>query len=477
MKSFVESESRSASPGPGARSREDSPAKHGKPFGLLRAKNSGSSLVNKNEQPSKAMKMLGINPGSNLANSSSHPSMENFFAEEGEQRSRHMNDGQRAHMPPRRQAKTSSLRSSPPLSTSRVTRSSSETSERLPEYRNGRQREPNVAGPYAPQMINPPSNFAGGPPRQVKNPVLHYPQGPTERSQSAMSGRIRSNSRTNAASYFENRGAATGPAGVPTSSDSSQRPSPITPTYSSHSAPATRETPPTSANFASPVMLTSPQSIHSYNRRPVYRKGSVNKHDISEPHFLSSTSSVTTVDLPPGASLSNGMEPPPPLPPQNPRRRRTETLLQALGRLEKIDSAPAALASADVYEERGTFSADEDAKPRSFRRHKLRKSSSEGGNLNAKARQQAMMGPNPAMPRYPRNTAAPPNSSLRQFPYQNPATKGPTMRFGNDRQFAHGEPGTISPISQQHPAFSAAPSPAMHQHFPQSDVPASAVMF
>ncbi len=478
LKSFIESESRSASPVPGARSRDDSPAKHAKPFGLLRAKNSGSSLVSKNEQPSKAMKMLGINPGSNLANSSSHPSMENFFPEEGEQRSRHMNDGQRAQMPPRRQAKTSSQRSSPPLPTSRVTRSSSETSERLPEHRNGRQRELNVAGPYVPQMINPPLNFAGGPSRQVKNPVLHYPQGPTERSQSAMSGRVRSNSRTNATSYFENRGAPTGPAGVPTSSDSSHGPSPITPTYSSHSTPATRETPSNSSNFASPIMVTSPQSIHSYNRRPTYRKGSVNKHDISEPYFLSSTSSVNTVDLPPGASLSNGMEPPPPVPIQNPRRRRTETLLQALGRLEKIDSAPAVLASADVYEERGTFSADEgDAKTRSFRRHKLRKSSSEGGNLNAKARQQAMMGPNPAMPRYPPKMVAAPSSSGGQFPYDKSTTSSPGMRFRNDGQFGHGGTSTVSPISQQHPAFSAAPSPAMHHHFPQSDVPASAVMF
>lgn len=173
------------------------------------------------------------------------------------------------------------------------------------------------------------------------------------------------------------------------------------------------------------------------------------------------------------------MEPPPPhVPIQNPRRKRTETLLQALGRLEKIDSVPAMLASVDAYEERGTFSADEgDAKPKSFRRHKLRKSSSEGGNLNVKARQQAMMGSGPAMPRFPPNMTAAPSSSLRQSPNDNSATSSPAMRFGNDGQYGHGERGTISPISRQHPAFSAGPSPAMHPHFPQSDVPASAVMF
>lgn len=480
LKSFVESESRSVSPGPGARTRDDSPAKSGKSFGLLRPKNSGGSLVSKNEQPSKAMKMLGINPGSNLANSSSHPSMDNLFFEESEQRSRHMNDGQRAQMPPRRQAKPPSQRPSPPLPKPRASRSSSETSERLPDNRHGRQREPNVAGPNVTQMINPPLNFAGGPPRQVKDYAPHHPRGPTERSQSAMSGRVRSNSRTQATSYFENRRAATGPTGMPTNSGSSQMPSPITPTYSSHSLPATRETPPSSSNFASPVMITSPQSTHSYNRRPIYRKGSVNKHDISEPHFLSSTSSVNTVDLPPGASLSNGMEPPPPpVPPQNPRRRRTETVLQALGRLEKTGSAPPMAALEDANEERGTFSADEaDAKPYSFRRHKLRKSSSEGGNLNAKARQQATMGSSPAMPQFPPNMSAASGSSLRQFSHENSvATPSPAMRFGNDGQFRYGESGITSPDPRQHPAFSAAPSPAMHHHFPQSDVPASAVMF
>ena len=485
LKTFVKSESRSTSPSRGAGNRDGSPAKSGNPFGILRPKNSRGSLARKNEQPSKAMKMLGINPGSNLSSMSSRPSVDSFLPEESEQRSRWMNDGQRAQMPPRRQPKPPSQRSSPPSSATRANRSSSETSERHPEGRKGRRGETkaNLGRDDGPQMINPPLNFAGGPPRPVEDftPNTANQQAPTERSQSAMSGRIRSNNRTNASDYFEHRGAATAPAGTPTNTGIFQRSSPAAPGYSAHSTPAMQETPPSFSTLTSPTMITSPQSTHSYNRRPTYRKGSVNKHDISEPHFLSCTSSVSTVDLPPGASLSNGMEPAPqgtpPIPPFNPRRKRTQTLLQALGRLEKTESAPtSAPASADPYEERSTFSADEgDPKPKSTRQ-KLRKSSSEGGNLNAKARQQAMMAPSPAIPQFPQNMSAAP--SMRDVPHETSAASSPSMRFGHDSRFGHGGSATTSPVLRQYPpSFPTAPSPAMHHHFPPSDVPASAVMF
>jgi hypothetical protein len=63
------------------------------------------------------------------------------------------------------------------------------------------------------------------------------------------------------------------------------------------------------------------------------RKKTVNKYEISEPvALLSSTSQVGTVDLPAGASLKNGIEPPP-LPPVNPRRRATRKLF-GMGRSE-----------------------------------------------------------------------------------------------------------------------------------------------
>lgn len=480
LKTFVESESRSASPAPGAHNRDDSPAKPGNPFGMLRPKNSRSSIASKNEQPSKAMKMLGISPGSNLTNGSSHPSMDNSLPEESDQRSRHMNDGQRAQMPSRRQAKPPNQRPSPPLMKTRSDRSSSENSERPVDRNNGRRREvrPGMTGYNVPQMINPPSNFARGPSKHVESSALNLSQAPAERSRSAMSGRIRSNSRTNPMSYFEDRGPATSPTGKPSIPGLSQRPFPMTTAHSSHSAPATRETPTSSSSFAQPVMITAPQSAHSYDRRPTYRKGSVNKHDISEPHFLSSTSSVSTVDLPPGARLSNGMDPPPPpVPPLNPRRKRTQTLLQALGRLEKTESAPPVPASEDLYEERSTFSADEgDSKPKSLH-HKLRKSSSEGGNLAARARQQAVMGPNPAMPQYPPNMTAAPSSYMRHFPNENSPASSPVMRFGHDGQSGHEGPAANGPHLQQHPGFSETSGPAMHHQLPQSDAPVSAVMF
>ena len=482
LKTFVETESRSASPGPGARNRDDNPAKAVNPFGMLRSKNSRGSLVGKNEQPSKAMKMLGISPGSNVNNTSQHP-LETSFPEESEHRSRYMNEGQRAQMPARRQPKPPSQRSSPPLNKSRTKRSSSETSDRYADDHMSRQREtnPRPSADNVPKMINPPSSFASGPSMHVDEtpPGVTMQQAPSERSQSAAPGRNRSNSRNNASGYFENRAVAASSAINPGSA--SQRMSPVTPAYSTHSAPAARETPSSSSNFASPVMITSPQSSHSYNRRPTYRKGSVNKHDISEPHFLSCTSSVNTVDLPPGASLSNGMDPPPPVPPLNPRRKRTQTLLQALGRLEKAEYTPPVPTLENPYEERSTFSADEgDSKPKPLRRHKLRKSSSEGGNLNAKARQQAMMGPNPAMPQVPPNVSVAPSPSGRQFPHESPAASSPISQYGHDGQFGYGGSATTSPIVRQYPGFPGVPGPAMHNQLssgPQGDVPASAVMF
>jgi hypothetical protein len=72
---------------------------------------------------------------------------------------------------------------------------------------------------------------------------------------------------------------------------------------------------------------------------------------------------------------------------------------------EHMHSLPAATQST---EEMSTFSADEgDSKPKM--RQKLRKSSSEGGNLNARARQAAIAAPSPAMPgTFPPGAGSPP---------------------------------------------------------------------
>jgi len=87
-------------------------------------------------------------------------------------------------------------------------------------------------------------------------------------------------------------------------------------------------TPPVSGpNTPSANSPTPPPMPSGSTRQVPLRKKTVNKHEISEPvALLSSTSRVDTIDLPAGASLKNGMEGPPPLPPINPRRRATRKL-------------------------------------------------------------------------------------------------------------------------------------------------------
>jgi hypothetical protein len=71
---------------------------------------------------------------------------------------------------------------------------------------------------------------------------------------------------------------------------------------------------------------------------------------------------------------------------------------------DEIHSMPSATQST---EEMSMFSADEgDMKSRT--RQKLRKSSSEGGNLNARARQAAQAAPSPAVPAFPAGAGSPP---------------------------------------------------------------------
>ena len=421
LKSFVDNESRSASPGPGTRNRDPSPAgKPAMPFGILRNKNSKTSLSSKSENATKAMKMLGIEPGTTLP---SRPSVENFLPEESQRRNRYMNEGHRAQTQPRQQRpKAPNQRSSPPCSkSSREDRSNPDLSERCPDSRNGRLGDAKSMNkdPLSEQP-NQPLNIAGGPPRSVEELMAsmyqHHPA--TERSQSANPGRLRNNSRTNASGYFEQRGPPSAPVSIHSQAGISPRPSPIAGTPSAHSTTSIYDHPSNFSNATSPVMITTRTSPTSSRIHPAYRKGSISKHDISEPHFLSCTTSVTTVDLPPEASLRNGIDPapsaPPPVPPFNPRRKRTRTFLEHLGKMEKQETSPMpSSARDDPHEERSTFSADEgDPKPMPSR-HRLRKTSSEGGNMAAKARQQAMMAPSPAMPQSPPNAA--PNPGMRHY--------------------------------------------------------------
>ena len=458
LKTFVEHGSRPPSPGPGSRQGDSSPA--GKPqmsFGILRNKNSKGSLATKSENPTKAMKMLGIAPGTNLGG---RPTAESFGPEESEQRTRYMNDGQRAQMQPRQRSKPPSQRSSPPLSkSSRANRSSSDLSERRPDSRKSRSGEakrPANREPITPQP-NQSLNPTNGPPRPIEELMasISRHQTPNERSQTQTSGRLRSNSRANASGYFEQRGPPSAPASVHGQVGQSPRPSPIVATPSTHSVPSLRDHPSNYSNATSPVMISSRRNSPTFNRsHPAYRKGSINKHDISEPRFISSTSSVTTVDLPPEASLKNGMDDassdPPPLPPFNPRRKRTRTLLEHLGRTEKQGFSSVPSPSHDGFQERSTFSADEsDPKPRTHR-HKLRKSSSEGGNLAARMRQQALATPNPAVPHFPQKAA--PNPGMSQTHYDASAEPSPVVpQYGFESSTAS------SPVMRQYPHSPAIP--------------------
>lgn len=182
------------------------------------------------------------------------------------------------------------------------------------------------------------------------------------------------------------------------------RPSPVTP-FSVNSTPALAQPTP-----AKPIPV-APSNKAFQSQIPIHaaRKRSVNKSDISEPILLSSTSRVTTINLPPGTSLqSGGNASAPPVPPINPRRRqtRTQTMFGVLtGR--SAESLPTPSLPLQTYPESFTnFSADEE-EPTPKPRQRLRKSSSEGGNLNARARAAFNAQPTPALPDpYPPSASA-----------------------------------------------------------------------
>lgn len=443
LKSFVENESRSPSPMPGTRTHENSPLKPGTSFGILKSKGSRGSLAKRQDNPSKskAMKMLGISAMPTESPQSRQDGFRTGDVEQpvydGSHEKRNPLQSRIAPQDPRlfqNQAQATKIfepfqnksreylpRRSPPSSkSSRDGRSNSDLSERQSDGRNGRALERDNPGDrvngHGALQFRKYSNSPRPTPDSSESMTSH--QAPTERSHSAMSNRYRSHSRPNAPGYFEHR------ANPPIQSSSPQMLNGINGTpHSTRSAPSAHEISPNLPIVTTPVMMPPPQNPAPSPRFASHRKRSVNKQDISDPMFIFSTSSVGTVNLPPGASLTNGMDsvhpgPPPPIPPINPRRKRTQTLLQALGRSDKSESTspiPSAIRH-DQYEERSTFSADE-GEPIPKRRTRLRKTSSEGGNLNVKARQQASMAPSPAIPNFPQNISAAPSPAIATFPH------------------------------------------------------------
>ncbi|KAK2748888.1 hypothetical protein FQN57_007171 [Myotisia sp. PD_48] len=249
--------------------------------------------------------------------------------------------------------------------------------------------------------------------------ILDDRYGASERSTpSSATTRFRSNSRAAAPLHIDLKNLNMGPSPHAPFMSNSPRPSPspMTP-YSANATPPLFETSPaTTPALGGPVLdplathgrpsnlnditnistTKAPQSLGSHRR-------AIDKSQISEPKFISTTSNVPTVGLPPGASLSNGT---PPIPPMNPRRRRQTTTQTILGAFKSSSSErsevppPSNGSSSHLPEEHSTFS-DEEKQPRP--RQRLRKISSEGGSLNAKARQQQMTNSStPALPHYPK---------------------------------------------------------------------------
>ncbi|CAL5869573.1 uncharacterized protein PFLUO_LOCUS3803 [Penicillium psychrofluorescens] len=219
-----------------------------------------------------------------------------------------------------------------------------------------------------------------------------------DRTASAASGRYRSASRSGAATpsfqyeqpfQFPRPGSNPPP---PSMIGVSPRPSPAAPPYSANATPPLDDIPseqssrPGSAAGGGSYVLS--QRAAGHNAPP---KRPVNKKQISEPTFLSSTSNVPTVGLPSPSSQS----PTPPIPPRNPRRRGTQTIMDAF-KSDKTDSRTSS--PFPTVDEQSTF-LDEDKRPRS--RNRLRKMSSEGGGMNGRARKDSRSGSAPAVPAYP----------------------------------------------------------------------------
>jgi hypothetical protein len=145
--------------------------------------------------------------------------------------------------------------------------------------------------------------------------------------------------------------------------------------FANPTPPLSSSSTPTASSFSAstPNLLAGP-SVKGARQR----KMSIKKSDISDPVLISTTSVVDTVNLPPGASLRNGMDAPP-VPPLNPRRKRF-----GFGR---ADTEPPEPPFASPMYGSGSHSSDESQKPR-VTRHRLKKSSSDGAKIGLYIRAQ-----------------------------------------------------------------------------------------
>ncbi|MCJ1285628.1 hypothetical protein MMC26_004969 [Xylographa opegraphella] len=445
LKNYADAGSRSSSPMPGNHGQDPSSNHPTGTFGLLK-KASRGSIIGRNENASKAMKMLGI--GASTPNSV--PTHSSNITDEQSSPTNELPSA------PLRTTDSSGpfSKSAAPSGSSFIGRSIG--AERRNRFQN-RQLMPSSMlrehsdSDHSAQPSPEPNGYFGKPRAELPHtaPLNGYqpsiqpsrkysPPRPLDpandrtlppRSQSAMSSRSRSNSRSNATYSIDPRSLQ--PVyqnNYPAPFGRNPRASPIVP-YASNPTSPLYDTSPAHSGLSTPTMGQS-GAYPSQTRVLAARKRSVNKSEISDPTFINSTSSVTTVDLDSGASLRNGMTSPdlykPPVPPLNPRRKgappqnvfagpgnkmmrndqpyspHSPSPYHAQHNVQHNPNAARSIPTRTVtepYDERNTFSADE-SQP-STRRRRLRKTSSEGGSMAARARHLALMDQSPAMPSTP----------------------------------------------------------------------------
>ncbi|KAJ5666969.1 hypothetical protein N7462_011378 [Penicillium macrosclerotiorum] len=417
LRSVAESESRSSSPTPGRSTPDFTQIKAGNAFAMLKHKSNKQGFQ---KQDSKN-KMYGLN-------SNSSPSLAHDVTWREEERppfnfGRHSNSSSplpgsdrsfRSRMPTisrgsQEESRESSRSRGPSPSPfrSQRDRSGSDASGRSKSRTRYREREDletvEEGAVIAHENFVVPDNFEPPVPASVPGsarPSMEYADPSMhDRSSSAASGRYRSTSRSGTPSFqyerpFQFNQQPHQPAAM---IGAAPRPSPAAPPYSANATPPLNDPADQSPTATiSSGSSTLPQRAPGHN---MLQKRSVNKKLISEPTFVSCTSNVPTVGLPSGnsaSSIASQGAAAPPLPPMNPRRRRgTQTILSAF-KADKHDSSRVASPAPSITDEHSVFPDDEKRS-----RNRLRKTSSEGGNLNARARQEAMASPPPAIPQYP----------------------------------------------------------------------------
>lgn len=330
MRSKMEAESRSSSPTPGISGAM-------KAFGMLRAKSSHDTLANRPGGKTKGINVLGNSSVLSLARTSEEqnkrpkdkliqsrmPSEEDYRKDFEDRLTRGASGDPPAGL-------QSSKGRSPSVQGADRRRSNSQApsiSGRSRSRTGPRGSEEEMPPPIPSQLprsgLPTPDSVPHG------SPIVEPPPNPPAL-------RMRSDSRPSMPGGYDSKSLhpiQTGmPAGMSRISPSSAGPAPGFPAGRSATSSGTKSAG-HSPGIAPAPLKASAFAAHSNHSSPaitsappvprrVERKKSIAKSIISEPLFVSSTSVVDTIELPPGASLRNGMQSAPPVPPINPMRRR-----------------------------------------------------------------------------------------------------------------------------------------------------------